>query len=136
MNEQNLDRAKMKQKRKTALFWLGIAAGVSGCIDAFTEHDGLIISIVRLLMSLIAIAIIYYWIVYDAKLYDYRIPKYLKYIIILFAIVGIPLYFWQTRSFKAFCYNLAGIWLFIYYGFIYYICAVIMALLLSGWGYY
>ena len=136
MNNKNLDLAKIEQKRKTSLSLLGIAAGISGCIDAFTENNGLVISILRILMSFVAIAIIYYWIIYDAKLHDYRIPKYLKYIIILFAIVGVPIYFWQTRNFKDFCYNIAGLWLFFYYGIIYYICVVITALLLSSLEYY
>ncbi len=118
------------------MFWLGIVAAIAGCVDAFTNNNGLPMDIISILVSIVAIAIIYYWVIYDAKLRNYRIPKYVKYTIILFSIVGVPIYFWQTRSFSNFCLNLAGLWIFIYHYFVYYLGVVLMTFLLSSAGYY
>ena len=136
MNRQNPEFRKIKNKRNLTLFWLGIAALITGFINAFTNNIGLPITMVRLLMPLVAIAIIYYWIIYDARLRNYRIPKYVKYIIILFGIIGVPIYFWQTRNFFQFCLNIGGFWLFIYYLLIYYVGIVVTTFGLSSLGYY
>lgn len=136
MNSKDIDTEKNKSKRHQSLLLLGITAAITGIINSLTENNDLLISLVRLLMPLLAIATIYYWIIYDARLRSYRIPKYTKYIIILFGLIGVPIYFWQTRSLKDFWLNLAGLWLFIYYCFIYYISVVITAFFLVSIGYY
>ncbi len=136
MNNNNLDLKKIENKRNRYLFLLGIAAAMAGSINTFTNNNGSLITIFRLLISLIAISIIYFWIIYDAKIRNYHIPKYIKYTIILFGIIGVPIYFWRSRSFKSFCLNLAGLWLFIYYFVIYYIFAVITAFFLFQIGYF
>ena len=136
MNNKTIDTENNKHKRNKSLLLLGITAAITGIINSFTENNGLVISFIRLLLPLIAIAIVYFWIIYDAKMHQYSIPKYIKYIIILFGVIGIPIYFWKTRNFKDFCLNFAGLWLFIYYYFVFYIFAVITAFALASLGYY
>ena len=135
MNDKNIEFETIK-KRNLSLLSLAIVAALTGFIDAFSNNSGLAISILRLLMPLIAIVTIYSWIIFDAKLLNYRLPKYVKYIIILFGIIGVPIYFWQTRNLKKFCLNLGGLWMFIYYFIIYYICKIITVSGLSSLDYY
>lgn len=136
MNNKDLDLTKVKSKRDMFLLWLGIAAAATGLVDAFANNSKLPIDIISIAISIVAIIIIYCWVIYDAKLRNYRIPKYIKYIVILFSIIGVPIYFWQTRSFKDFCLNFAGLWLFIYHYFIYYLGVVITTFFLTRTGYY
>ena len=135
MNDKNIE-FEMIKKRNLSLLLLALVAAITGFIDALSNHNGLTISILRLVMPLIAIATIYYWIVCDAKLLNYRLPRYIKCIIILFGIIGVPIYFWQTRNFKKFCFNLGGLWIFIYYIIVYYIFKVITVSGLSSLDYY
>ena len=92
MNDESLE-LRITRKRNQSLFLLAIVAAITGFIDAFSNNNGWVISIFRLVMPLIAIATIYSWIIFDAKLLNYHLPKYIKYIIILFGIVGVPVYF-------------------------------------------
>jgi hypothetical protein len=115
----NLELKNLKYKRNRTLFLLGLLGIISGFSNAVLYNQPQLLEYSSIVASLIAIAIIYYWIIYDAKVRNYRIPKYLKYLIILFSIVGVPIYFWQTRSFKNFFLNLGGLWLFAFFSFIY-----------------
>ena len=136
MNDKNLALNRIKNKRNRALFLLAGIAAIAGFTDAFGNNEGWLISTIRLLLPLVAIITIYYWLTLDARLLNYRIPKYIKYIIILFGIIGIPIYFWQTRKFKDFCFNLGGLWLYIFYLLIYYVFKVVVTSGLSATGYY
>ena len=121
----------IKNKRNNSLYILGFLAAVGGCLNAIFYDNDNILSLIAIVMPLLAIASVYFWIIYDARLRNYRIPKYVKFIIILFGIIGVPIYFWQTRNVKGFIINIGGLWLFIYYYLIYYIAIYITATLFN-----
>ena len=121
----------IKNKRNNSLYILGLLAAIGGCLNAIFYDNNNILSLIGIIMPLLAIAAIYFWLIYDAKLRSYRIPKYVKFIIILFGIIGLPIYFWQTRNIKDFIINIGGLWLFLYYYLIYSIAIYLTAIILG-----
>ncbi|MCC0179483.1 hypothetical protein I4641_21215 [Waterburya agarophytonicola K14] len=121
----NLDLEKIEQKRNKTLLFLGLLGVASGFIDALLYDNQKLLEISSIVSSLIAIALIYFWIIYDAKIHRYRIPKYIKYLVILFSVIGVPIYFWKTRKFSNFILNIGGLWLFAFYGLLYLLSAYI-----------
>lgn len=118
---------KHKLKRDRCLVWLGIIAVIGGILDPFGDR----VAAFQFISFLIAIALFYCWIIYDGRMRGFTIPKYVKYIIALFGVIGIPIYFWQTRSFRQFCLQLGGLWLFIFHYIFYYVSATAVHLALS-----
>jgi len=131
MNNIDIDFKETRSKRNITLFSLGTLAVFSGFSEALLYSNELLLKYSAIITSLIAIAIIYFWIIYDAKLHKYRIPKYIKYTVILFSIIGIPIYFWQTRNLKNFVLNIGGLWLFAFYRLLYLISAYITGSILN-----
>lgn len=127
MNNENVKEEKFKKKRNNYLLLLGLWAAIGGCLNAWFYDSDRLVYTLGILNSLGAIALIYFWIIYDAKSRSYRIPQLVKYLIILLSIVGVPIYFWQTRNIKDFCLNIGGLWLFAFHSVIYSIFAYIVA---------
>lgn|GEM_PF-3059867 len=120
---------KFKRKRNNYLVLLGLLAAIAGCLTASLSEQDQLVSAIGIISTLGAIILIYLWIIHDAKIYNYPIPKYLKILIILLPFLGLPIYFWQTRNITNFCLNIGGFWLVAFYNIIYLLVAYAIALL-------
>ncbi len=136
MNQSNLASASNVKKRNLVLGLIGTAGTVNGFLTACFYSRQNVVNIIEICFALIAICLIYFWIYYDAKARSFRNPKLIRYLIIFIGIIGVPIYFWRTRSWKNFCLNLGGLWLFMVYSLIYYGVFLVTALVLTKLGYY
>ena len=126
MNNKNL-KEEFKKKRNNYLLGLCLLAAIGGCLNAFLYDRDRLVYTLGILNTLGAIILIYLWIIYDAKFRSYRIPQYIKYIIVLIGLIGVPMYFWRTRNTKDFWINIGGLWLFAVHSIIYSISANMIA---------
>lgn len=136
MIQLNSNPAEAIEKRKLFLVLLGIAGLLNGGFTAYFYSQESLVSIVGICFSLIAISLIYFWIYHDSRARNYKTPKLTRYLIILIGIIGVPIYFWQTRNLKDFCLNLGGLWLFLFYSIAYYVSFYLTVFALTKLGDY
>ncbi len=136
MNQRNLAAATNLKKRNLVLGLIGTAGALNGFLTACFYGKQNLVNFVEICFALIAICLIYFWIYYDAQARSFKNPKLIRYLIILIGIIGVPVYFWKTRSLKNFCLNLGGLWLFMGYSLIYYGSFFVAALVFTKLGYY
>ncbi|MEL6580116.1 MAG: hypothetical protein AAFQ14_10205 [Cyanobacteria bacterium J06621_12] len=115
MEKNNLNLAQHTKKRSFFFALIILAGAANGLLIACFQGQEAAISIVNILCNLMAIAGIYLWVYHDAKIHNFKISTVVKYLVILVGIIGIPIYFWRSRSSKDFWFNLGGLWLFIIY---------------------
>ena len=120
---------KNKKRRDRTLLFFGLSAIVAGYLTVLFAQQENLLNLLSILMSISSICLLYYWVIYDARLRNYRIPKWIKYLIILITIIGLPIYFWRTRSIKDFCLNIGGYWLIVFYSFCYLAAAYLTTIL-------
>ena len=127
MNSKNIGVKEIKQQRNNCLLLLGLLGAIAGCLNAFLYDLDRLSNAVGIASTFGAVVLILLWIIYDAKIQNFRLPLYLKIVIILLPFIGLPIYFWQTRSFANFCLNIGGFWLAAFYRIIYLIAAYAIA---------
>jgi hypothetical protein len=101
---------KAKQNRNLALLCLCLIQIVLGVCDGFIPTK--YIDTLGFILSILSLIMIYSWCHFDAQLRNFSISS-TRVWIILFTIIGIPLYFWKTRNRRQFLLNIGGFWLFL-----------------------
>lgn len=110
MQADSQSSRKTKQNRNLTFLWLCLINVLSGVCEVLIPRN--YIDILNFISSILSLIMLYYWCHFDAQLHNFRISS-IRVLIILFAIIGIPLYFWKTRTRKQFLLNIGGLWLFL-----------------------
>lgn len=104
---------KAKQNRNLTLLCMcliNIIHGFYGFYIVFVSIQD--VSILNYYGSILNLIPLYFWCHFDAQLRNFRISS-VRVWIVLFAIIGVPLYFWRTRNRRRFFLNIGGLWLFL-----------------------
>ena len=99
---------KAKQNRNLALLCLCLIQIIFGVCAVFILIK--YIDTLGFISSILSLIMLYCWCHFDAQLRNFRISS-IRAWIVLFAIIGIPLYFWKTRNRRQFLLNIGGLWL-------------------------
>ena len=109
MSENIIDLAKHRKKRSIFFALTIFTGGLNGLLIAYFNEGNNISDIINICCALFSLAWLYLWICHDAQIRNFRISKTVKYLIILVALVGVPIYFWRSRSSREFWFNLGGL---------------------------
>lgn len=115
MNDNHANINEHQNKRRIFLLLTLLTGGLNGLLIFLFQANRGASEIVNLVCAILSVVWLYLWIYHDAKLRNFKISKTVKYLIILVALIGVPIYFWRSHSHREFWFNLAGLWLFVIY---------------------
>lgn len=108
MQDESRILKRAKQNRDLIFYLLCLLQIVLGVLANFIPENNS--NAFELVSTILTIILLYSWCHFDARLFGFSI-SHLKYLIILLAIIGIPIYFWQTRTMRQFFLNIGGLWI-------------------------
>jgi len=99
MREVEFD-ARVKKKRSIALLAFLVSSALFGAADIFLYYSTSWSQGTWVLSTILAAVLLYTWCHYDALLLKQLIPRSLRFCIVLFAIVGVPMYLVRSRGWR------------------------------------
>ena len=94
------------------LLVLLVGGAVWGMADLLLYDRGFLSRLVTSLFGLPLTIVVMLWCVYDGRVRGFHVSGLWRCLIVLMAIVGVPYYFWQSRSHRECCRNVFGVFLF------------------------
>jgi hypothetical protein len=127
---------KWQKQRQMMLALLLVGGAIWGSLDLLLYGRGFLGRLVSYVCALpIAVAMML-WCVYDGRIRGFHVSGIWRWLIVLIGIVGVPFYFWQSRSHRECFRGVFGLFLFAAVAVPYYFVWYSLGYVLEKIGYY
>ena len=113
-----------------------VGGAVWGAADLLLYDRGFLSSLVSFACGLPLAVAVMLWCVYDGRIRGFHVSRVWKWLIVLMGIVGVPYYFWQSRSHRECFRSIFGLFLFAAVAVPYYVSGYSLRYALEKIGYY
>ena len=127
---------KWQRRRQMLLVLLLVGGAVWGAADLLLYDRGFLSRLVSIACAVLLAIAVMLWCVYDGRIRGFHVSGLWRWLIVLMGIVGVPYYFWQSRSRRECCRSVFGLFLFAAVAGPYYVAWYSLRYALEKVGYY
>ena len=127
---------KWQKRRQMMMVLLLVGGAVWGSLDLLFYDHGFLSKLVSFACTLLLGIAVMLWCVYDGHIRSFHVSGTWRWLIVLLGLIGVPYYFWHSRSHRECCRNVFGLFLFAAVVVPYYLAWWSLRYLLVKVGYY